>query len=201
MIVHGCGRRYGTEVRVPRFDRERRRLQHQVRTTLRSLDVGSPLRMATLCEKFGEWRGRPVVLLEQQLSVPGPFGMWVATKDSDTIIYQARTTWAHQRLIILHEFGHIMAGHTSERTEPSSDSMDEPDDEVLQALMPNLPLEMIKSALRRESYGEEQEREAELVGSIILNWGSRIDHVAPPSASSSVGRRLQDGLGDHLGWR
>lgn len=183
--------------------RRRRLLEERVRSSLRPLSLPSPLTMVDLCARLGEHRGRPIELKPQEFLVPGPSGMWIAAQDVDIIAYQARTTEAHQRLIIMHEIGHIIAGHTNGRAEPNTERLAEadPSPEFMESMFPDLPPELVRSALRRESYDEEEEHEAEAAGTIVLNWSARIDHIAPPSADTELGQRVQDNLGNHLGWQ
>lgn len=76
-------------------------------------------------------------------------------------------TPAHQRSIALHEVGHVMAGHSGGRVEPGHLPAEEPSEELLAQLLPGLPSWMIQTELHREAYDTDQEREAELVTSLI----------------------------------
>ncbi|MFD9511227.1 hypothetical protein [Streptomyces mirabilis] len=124
------------------------------------------------------------------LPVPGPFGAWIATGASDYIIYQRETTKSHQDHIILHEVGHILAGHDS----------DDGDEDLWALMMPDIDPQAIRHALRRTSYDQEYEREAELVATIILEWASVLNRVAPPQPTDLSVRRVQTALGDRQGW-
>lgn len=167
-----------------------RELRRRCRRELRALAIDPPLRVDLLCQRLGKRRGRPIRLVSYSLPVPGPFGLWLATGSTDYILYQAETTRVHQDHIILHEVGHILADHHSDDT----------DDEYWRQMMPDLSLEVIRRALRRTHYDTEQEQEAELVATIIMEWASVLDYVsARPSAEPAV-RRLQDALGDRQGW-
>lgn len=188
--------------RLPRSGRAHRDLKRSVRATLRALEISSPLDLNELCDRLGHRRGRPLTVVGRALPVPGPSGLWIATEDSDTIVHQSQTSTAHQTLTIMHELGHVMAGHSSQPCETESGRSDEREgDRLLDELFPDLPREAVRSALRRQSYGDDQEYEAEMTGTIVLNWAGRLDYTSPPSASSAMGRRIQDSLGDHLGWR
>lgn len=90
----------------------------------------------------------------------------------------------------MHEVGHILADHHS----------DEDDDELWSLMMPDIAPEAIRRALRRTSYDQEHEREAELVATIILEWASVVDRVAPPQPTDASVRRVQTALGDRQGW-
>ncbi|GLZ28975.1 hypothetical protein Lesp02_11650 [Lentzea sp. NBRC 105346] len=166
-----------------------RELRKRCRRLLNDLDIHPPLDVAELCRKVGEQRGRPIRLLAHPIPVPGPFGVWISTAGADYILYQQETTKSHQNHIILHELGHLIAGHTS----------DESDDLLLSQLYPDLEPDAVRRALRRTSYDNDQEREAETVATIILEWASVLDQVAP-RASDGPARRMSSALADRLGW-
>ncbi|MFE1174268.1 hypothetical protein [Streptomyces sp. NPDC058773] len=147
--------------------------------------------MDLLCQQLGERRGRPIRLVSHPMPVPGPFGAWIATPSTDYILYQQETTASHQRHIILHEVGHILADHQSEGID---------DVALWKGAVPDLSSGSVKRLLRRTSYDEEHERQAELVATIILEWASVLDRVAPRRASTPSLRRVQAALGDRQGW-
>ncbi|WP_333736236.1 hypothetical protein [Streptomyces sp. IBSBF 2806] len=167
-----------------------RTLRRRCKRELQALDVQPPLQVDALCRTLGERRGRPIHLVPYSLPVPGPFGVWIATGASDYIVYQRETTKSHQDHIILHEVGHILAGHDG----------DDGDDDLWALMMPDIDPQMIRRALRRTSYDQEHEREAELVATIILEWASVVNQVAPPQPSDLSVRRVQTALGDRQGW-
>ncbi|MGY0488280.1 hypothetical protein [Streptomyces sp. WG-D5] len=109
---------------------------------------------------------------------------------SDVIVFQQETTPYHQDHIVLHELGHILADHPGP-----------PGTAVWEALLPGLKADAIRRALHRCSYDTREEQEAELVATIVGEWATILDRVAPgqSSADPSV-RRVQAALGDHQGW-
>lgn len=167
-----------------------RALRQRCRRLLRELDMRPPFDVAQMCARLGTLRGRPVRLLAHPLPAPGPFGVWLATSSADHIVYQQQTTRPHQVHIILHELGHLIADHHS----------DEEDDGVLRMLYPDIDPGVIRRALRRTSYDNAQEREAETVATIILQWASVLDPLASRLPASLAGQRLQGGLGGRMGW-
>ncbi|WP_407836573.1 hypothetical protein ACE1OC_09050 [Streptomyces sp. DSM 116496] len=167
-----------------------RTLRKRCRSILRELGVTAPLRVPELCRLLGEHRGRPIRLVPYSLPVPGPYGLWIAGAQADFIFYQKETSRAHQDHIVLHEVGHILADHGS----------DESEDAVWQEVLPDLSIEVINRALRRTSYAEEREREAELVATIILEWASVLDRVTPRAPGDVSARRVHTALADRQGW-
>jgi hypothetical protein len=160
---------------------------------LNELDIRPPLDVHELCRRVGQQRGKPIRAIAHPIPVPGPFGAWITTDTADYILYQRETTKAHQGHIILHELGHILAGHRGED-----------DDDVLLDVMPEYPdlaPDAVRRALRRTSYDSEHEREAETVATIILEWASVLDSVGPPASSSNAAaQRMGTALTDRLGW-
>jgi hypothetical protein len=176
-----------------------RRLRKNCRRELQALGVQPPLDVDELCTLLGNRRGRPLRLVPYPLPVPGPYGAWVATRTADYILYQQQTSKAHQDHIILHEVGHILAGHRGESTNDGSadegcenahglDDIEKPGPDTVQHVM------------NRTSYDEAREHEAELIATIILEWASVLDQVAPPPVAQPDLRRVQTALGDRQGW-
>jgi len=159
---------------------------------LAELDIQPPLDVVTLCHRLGQQRGKPIRLVAYRIPVPGPFGMWVRSSTTDYVLYQQETTKIHQDHIILHEIGHVLAGHGS----------DEGDDALMKELLEasSLPPDVIRRALRRTAYETEQEREAETVATIILEWASVVDSVAPKPSAGGAAQRMGTALNERLGW-
>ncbi|MFF3911459.1 hypothetical protein ACFYZJ_37255 [Streptomyces sp. NPDC001848] len=167
------------------------KLRRRCRRMLQQLDVKPPLDVEALCRLLGEQRRRPIQLMPYPLPVPGPFGLWIASASADYVFYQLETSKVHQDHIILHEIGHIMADHQGS----------ESDDAYLERQLPDLSTDVVNKALRRSSYAEKHEREAELVATIILEWASVLDCIdAPASADPSVDR-VRSALVDRQGWQ
>jgi len=169
-----------------------RELRRRCRKLLKQLDIGPPLDVEVLCARLGERRGKPIRLMPYPLEVPGPFGCWIATSTADYIFYQAETTKSHQDHIILHELGHMLADH-----HPHGDA--EPAD-FLRGPVPDLDPDAVHRALRRSSYDDAHEWEAETVATIILEWASVLNYTIPRRAADRDLRRIQGTLGDHQGW-
>jgi hypothetical protein len=170
-----------------------RQLRKRCRRLLRDLDIRPPLDVAELCRRVGEQRRRPITLVSHPIPVPGPFGLWITAKDADYILYQRETSTSHQDHIILHELGHLLAGHRDEGDDEPLAGL-EPD--TLRIQYPDLAPDAVRRALRRTSYDSDQEREAETVATIILEWASVLDRVGPRSAASP----MENALTGRIGW-
>jgi hypothetical protein len=179
-----------------------RELRKRCRDMLRQLDIQPPLDVAELCRRVGAQRGRPINLVAHPIPVPGPFGVWIATQNADYILYQQQTSKSHQDHIILHELGHLLAGHHSDEEDDKLLGELYPDvaPEALRAKYPDLAPDAVRRALRRSSYDTEQEREAETVATIILEWASVLDRVTPRASSRKTAQRMENALADRIGW-
>ena len=164
-----------------------RALRRHCNRTLRSLDIRPPLRVPVLCDRLGAVRGRPIRLVAYPLPVPGPSGLWIAGPTADYVLYQQHTSPAHQDHIVLHEVGHIIAGHPATELDEATWSLLDPD--------------TLRAAIGRTCYDTEREREAELVATIILTRASVLDAITPAAEPDPAARRLQFALGERHGWR
>ncbi len=167
-----------------------RELRRRCRRLLNELDIRPPLDVIELCQRLGAARGRPIRLLQHPIPVPGPFGVWIATETADYILYQQHTSKSHQDHIVLHEIGHMIAGHRGE----------EQQSQVIEELLPGMAPATVHSSLLRTSYDNEHELEAETVATIILEWASVLDRVVGKASTDAAARRMGTALGDRLGW-
>jgi Zn-dependent peptidase ImmA (M78 family) len=152
------------------------------------------LEVTELCRKLGEQRGRPIRLVEHPIPVPGPFGVWIATETADYVLYQQHTSRSHQDHIVLHEIGHMIAGHRGE----------EQDNEIIEGLLPGAEpgaaRKAVPTLMSRTSYDDEHELEAETVATIILEWASVLDRVVGRASADATAAKMGTALGDRLGW-
>lgn len=179
-----------------------RLLRRRCRALLTALDIRPPLDVAELCRRVGTARGKPIRLLAHPLPVPGPFGVWITTTRADYILYQQQTSKAHQSHIVLHELGHILAGHRSDEADGMllEELFSDVEPDAMRERYPDLAPDVVRRALRRTSYDTEQEREAETVATIILQWASVLDQVSRPTSTDMVAQRMATALGDRMGW-
>jgi hypothetical protein len=179
-----------------------RLVRRRCRRLLNELDIRPPLDVFELCRRVGESRDKPIRLLAHSIPVPGPFGVWISTRPADYILYQKETSKSHQNHIILHELGHLLAGHESDPCDDELLAGLYPDmsPDSLRKRYPDLEPDAVRRALRRTSYDTEQEREAETTATIILEWASVLDEVAVGGRSSGAARQMGAALESRLGW-
>lgn len=165
----------------------KRRLRRRCRNLLRDLEVGYPLDVHDLCRRLGDRRGREIRLIPYPLESPGPLGVCVATETADVIFYQQDTTRPHQDHIILHEVGHILVGHVS--VSAADPMRHDPD---------------AGRVRMRTVYDSEEELEAELIATIILERSAMrgvcqgFDSAADPE--DPVLERMGEALRNRTSW-
>lgn len=145
-----------------------RRLRQQCEARLREIDVPDPFDIETFCARLAERRGRPlqVLPLPEGVGPEAPCGFWMATHRRDIVFVEAATSPLHREHIILHEVAHIICGHAEEV--PLA---------TFARLLPHLDVAMVGRVLGRTSYTTDEEREAELLASLIL---ARVRRARPP---------------------
>lgn len=170
-----------------------RELRRRCRKLLRELDIRPPLDVATLCARIGDQRGRAIDLYPYPIIVPGPFGLWFEQPERDAIFYQSDTSRPHQDHIILHELGHILAGHPSDGAQA---------DEAVQQIRRNPPTDGLdgEARARRTCYDSAHEREAELVATTILEWASVLNSRRGMISGDPGLDRMATSLSHHQGW-
>lgn len=161
-------------------------LWDRCRSRVDQLDLPEPFDAEAFIRVLAAERGRPIDLLPVAAQPGVPCGLVVTTRNADWIVYRADTNGLHRQHILLHEAAHILCGHTERGGD--GDAMAA----AAQALMPHLPAELVRSVLGRTVYGEPDEREAELVASLILQRVARRDRQQrarrpePPSGLDSL---------------
>lgn len=153
-----------------------RRLRRRCRQIIGDITLPEPFSAQELSAHLAQERGRPLCLLPLPTpTVPGtPSGMWLATERGDYIFHDAQTSPLHQEHIIMHEIGHMVCDHRSTGDE--------------QRLYRHIDLadpHSIRQALPRLRYSDEQEREAEMIASLILEAAGRFP--APTLLSGMLG--------------
>ncbi|GAA0477768.1 hypothetical protein ABZ951_23250 [Streptomyces sp. NPDC046215] len=140
------------------------------------IPVPDPFSAHTLCARLARQRGRPLRLLALPTpTVPGtPSGILLATESEDFILYDAQTSPLHQEHIIVHEIGHLVCNHRS-----ATD-----DREHFRHLDISDP-RSLRQVLPRIRYGDEQEQEAEMIATLILEAAGRVP--APTLLSGMLG--------------
>jgi hypothetical protein len=126
-------------------------LRRRCEQRLRGVRIPQPFDLDAFCREVETRRGRRLV----RRPLPGlgsyaPCGLWIGTPEADHVFYDAGTSPLHAEHIVLHELAHILSGH----------GLDD-------ALFPDLDPELVTRMLGRVAYTTIQEREAEMMASLI----------------------------------
>lgn len=169
------------------MDKRLRALRDQCEHRLRDLPLPNPFDLTTLRDVIATRRQRPIIL-QPAASKAGPFGMWAAGANVDVIFYDVEASPVHQQHIILHELCHLICNH---RPSPLEDF------EYLRLLCPDLSPEISNHVLRRMAYSASEDREAEMLASLILVRSRAKDPLLLPGrAQGNVLNRLAVTLED-----
>jgi hypothetical protein len=160
-----------------------RGIRRRCETILAELDLPDAPGVRELCDVLAERQGRPIHLLGESLPAGSPCGIAVRTERFDAIFYEADTSRLHQEHIIRHELGHLICGHL---TAPVLDA------EASRLLLPNLDPSLVQAVLGRTNYSEVEEKEAEMIASLLLRRTvlsrARETPSEDPAASPVLGR-------------
>jgi hypothetical protein len=150
------------------------------RHTVEKLELPDPFDVEAFIASLARERGRPIDLMPVTAQPNLPCGLVITTDHADWIVYRADTTAVHRQHILLHEAAHLVCGHaeadlmggagaeagTSAGT--GTEAGIGAGAAAASSLMPHLSPDLIRSVLGRTVYSEPDEREAELVASLIL---------------------------------
>ncbi|HEV8637966.1 MAG TPA: hypothetical protein VG370_27430 [Chloroflexota bacterium] len=105
----------------------------------------------------------------------------MATPSADVIFYERDTSPLHQQHIILHEASHLVCGHRPLSLPPS---------ELAELLFPNVHPDWVGRVLRRAVYSRDEEREAEVLASLILERAAPAPTAVATSRDALTARTL-----------
>jgi hypothetical protein len=159
-----------------------RRRQARCAALVRGLGLPSPYGIPDVCRQITQRTGRAIHLEAMPFPAHGHCGVWVRTSQADYIFYEQMTSPVHQQHIIGHELGHLLC-HDEERAREPAVSED-----TARLLLPGLDPRTITGMRRRTAYTHEEEQEAELIGTLLLQGANHrpLDPVWAPTAESAV---------------
>lgn len=166
----------------------RRRFKQLIRSVART----NPASAEELCGAVAEHLGRSIRLLAMPLPADAPCGLALSTAEGHYIVYDNTTTPMHQRHIIGHELGHLIAGHASDKAL---------DTDVSRLLMPTLDPAVVQRVLARAmGYDRSAEREAETIADLIWRhtnaWTAEPSWTVDPAAAEVINRMRQSLTGE-----
>jgi hypothetical protein len=169
-----------------------RRWKRRYARLVRDISVRTPGDSESLCRAVAEHLDHPIQLLALPLPAQAPCGLLLSTSKAHYVVYDNTTGAMHQRHIVAHELGHLLAGHGAQLTL---------DADVARLLMPSLDPTMVRTVLARvPGYGARAEREAEIIADLL--WRQTNAEPAEstwpvaPAAANLVDRIRQSLAGD-----
>ncbi len=156
------------------MNRERSTLRRRCEARLRTLPLPEVCDLDSLIDMVERLRGRLVEVCPVQ-DLGGPLGAWTALSTIDVIMYVEQTSQFHQEHTILHEVAHILCEHR-------------PD-----ALFPDMHPDTVRMSLWRTIYDSEQEREAEILASLLMerSISRTVRSRLPAPADHGLNARLE----------
>lgn len=165
------------------------KLHRRCQAVLEQIDFPYPFSITAFCEQLARRRQRPLHLrpLAPEAATSGICGLWLATPNEDHIFFEQRTVRLHQEHIVLHELGHMLFEHRI-----SDLDLNAAVPGGMGQLFPDLHPRLVQRLLARSSYTTRQEREAEMLASLI-----RTSHGTPSAKElpDDIHGRLRASLG------
>ncbi|HEV2634502.1 MAG TPA: hypothetical protein VGX23_05115 [Actinocrinis sp.] len=133
---------------------------------LRRLPMPEPFDLELLCRRISAQRGRPLSIQawEPGLVPSSLTGSCLPYGDQDVIYHQPWATGLHRTQIVLHEIAHLVCGHVAH-------DAGRPKAAEAAGLFDMLGPEAYATMFaRHDNYGDAQEREAETMASLMLEY-------------------------------
>lgn len=162
-----------------------RALWKRAREVVDAVTLPEPFDAEAFVGSLAAGRGRPIELMPVSAPEGAPCGLLMSTERADYILYPTTTTALHRQHILLHEVGHLLCGHTGPDGGADGVAIDAA---AGRQLMPNLSPELVRRVLGRTTYTEVEEREAELVASLLAQ------RVVRPGEPRELAPDTPDGL-------
>lgn len=145
-----------------------REILRRCRSAVGRLSLPSPFSVAELGQRLAQQRRRPLYVhpLPVEAAASGACGLWLATQADDHIFVEEGTSPPHREHIVLHEIGHMIFDHHP--LEPGGDTA------VVAPFLPDLDARLVERLLARARYSTRQEREAEILASLIQLEAARM---------------------------
>lgn len=137
-----------------------------------------PFDAELLCARVGDCLGQPITLVAVPMPAGAPSGITLFTDSGPIIAYEQGTSRVHQDHIIAHELGHVLLDHRSSALD---------DEMATRLLLPGLRPTLVHRVLHRTgAYSRQEEQEAEMMATVLLEEAHRRGESAEPTS------------GDHL---
>jgi hypothetical protein len=132
------------------------RLRRHCERVLAALELPDRFDLADVQARLPAFTGRPLRVVLAAQTFPAPSGAWLRTASGDVIVIDRDASPLHRDHILAHELAHILLGH------------DQPDGGTTAAILPDLDPAVVHGVLARRCCRDTEEREAELLASLIM---------------------------------
>ncbi len=140
------------------------RLRQRCEARQRALALPTPFDVDAFCTDLAARRCRPIVLFPLRRA-GDVTGLWIGLSSVDLIAYAAGTSALHQEHIILHELSHLLCGHQPALADVDIDAFSFLGGEID---LQDVEIGARQHVLYRVGYTTEEEQEAEMLASLIL---------------------------------
>lgn len=113
-----------------------------------------------LVAAVGAHRGRPFSLLAAPLRGTSTSGAWVPTASSDYLLYPQSASPTRREAVICHELGHVLLHHDPALHDALTPAL-------IHQVAPSVSLATATAMLFRSSYTNQEEADAEYIGTIL----------------------------------
>lgn len=162
-------------------------LRSRCEQRLADLRLPVPFDLDAFCRALALRRGKPLTVVDMPPADDGgPSGAWIATDDADYVFVVRSARALHREHIVLHELAHMIFDHSGAPPLGDGDAA---------ALLPAFDSETIARVLGRSRYTEVEEREAELLATMIAERASRERSGGADDEVQAVRDRLRRTLG------
>lgn len=153
---------------------------------LAGLRLPLPFALDAFCRELALRRGRPLTVADMPSVHDGPTGAWIATDDADYVFVDQGARALHREHIVLHELAHMIFDHGAAPGLGEHDAA---------ALLPAFTSETVARVLGRSRYTDVQEREAELLATMIAQQAQRPAQRDEELEVHALRGRLRQALG------
>lgn len=152
------------------------------------LPLPDPFSLEVFRRALAAERGRPLTIgaMPPSAEPGGPSGVWIATDDADYVFVDQAARPVHREHIVLHELAHMVCDHGGAPALSEGDAA---------ALLPALDREMVARVLGRSRYTEDEEREAELLATLIAQRSGQVGQRHEDPDVQALRGRLRSTLG------
>jgi hypothetical protein len=136
------------------------RARAAARSIVRMSPPSAPFDLERFVATLGAHRQRPIQLIAVDRYTAGDIcGAWFCMPTRDVIAYEDATTRTRRDHIVLHEVAHMVCDHRGSMFD---------EDTFFEQFLPGLPKALIRSQLGRSQFDTAEEREAELVATLLV---------------------------------